>query len=142
MVDEQLFFLLSDLIRAQKKEMHRASQVNATKASTRLEIYKRICIAKDLLHSNYMEKPNLVGISSTACMSVPQLIKHFKAAFQTTPHQYLTRIRLANAARLLKHTSSPVHDISSMCGFENVSAFCRAFKSEHGMQPTNFRKAN
>ena len=142
MVDEQLFFLLSDLIRTQKKEMHRVNQVNAIKASTRLEIYKRICIVKDLLHSNYMENLNLMNISSTACISVPQLIRHFKAAFQTTPHQYLTRIRLTNAARLLKHTSSPVLDISTMCGFENVSAFCRAFKLEHGVQPRNYRKAN
>ncbi|HMG89870.1 MAG TPA: helix-turn-helix transcriptional regulator, partial [Chryseolinea sp.] len=62
------------------------------------------------------------------------------AAFHATPHQYLTRIRLAHAARLLKHTTIPVYEITWMCGFENVSSFCRAFKSEHGVQPNSFRK--
>jgi AraC-like DNA-binding protein len=141
-VDEHLTFLLHDLIRSHKREAHRAGQINAIKPSTRLEIYKRICVAKDLLHSNYMDKPNLSEISSTACISIPQLIRQFKAVFQTTPHQYLTRIRLAHAARLLKHTATPVQEITWMCGFENVSAFCRAFKSQYGVQPISFRKMN
>ncbi|MDP4265427.1 MAG: AraC family transcriptional regulator [Bacteroidota bacterium] len=139
-VDEHLFFLLHDLIRFHKREAHRAGQVSAIKPGTRMEIYKRICIAKDLLHSNYMNKPDLSGISMAACLSVPQLIRQFKAVFQITPHQYLTRIRLANAARLLKETSASVHEITWMCGFENASAFSRAFKSEHGVQPVHFRK--
>jgi AraC family transcriptional regulator len=140
MVDEQLVFLLTDLIRLHKLETHRASQISAIKPGTRLEIYKRICIAKDLLHSNYMKQPNLVEISMAACISIPQLIRQFKAVFKTTPHQYLTRIRLDHASRLLKNTSIPVHDITWMCGFENVSAFCRAFKSQHGVQPVSFRR--
>jgi len=140
MVNEHLLFLLNDLIRFHKIEMYRTDKINAVKPSTRVEIYKRICIVKDFLHSNYMEKPSLSDVSSTACLSVPQLIRQFKTVFKVTPHQYLTRIRLANAARLLKHTSTPVREITWMCGFENVSAFCRAFKSEHGVQPTSFRK--
>ena len=139
-VDEYLFFLLNDLIRSHKKETYRAGQVSAIKPGTRLEIYKRICIARDLLHSNFMDKPTLSEISTTACISVPQLIRQFKAVFNITPHQYLNNIRLANAARLLKQTSASVHEITWMCGFENVSAFCRAFKSEHGVQPMSFRK--
>lgn len=139
-VDEHLMFLLNDLIRSHKTEVYRAGQISAVKPSTRSEIYKRICIAKDLLHSNYMDKPNLSEISIIACMSIPQLIRQFKAVFQTTPHQYLTRIRLTNAAKLLKHTTTPVHEITWMCGFENVSAFCRAFKSEYGVQPISFRE--
>ena len=140
LVSEQLVFLLYDLIRFHKIETSRADGINAVKPSTRLEIYKRICIVKDFLHSYYMEKPNLSDVSSTACLSVPQLIRQFKTVFKVTPHQYLIRIRLANAARLLKHTSTPVREITWMCGFENVSAFCRAFKSAYGVQPVSFRK--
>lgn len=140
MMSEHLFFLLNDLIRFHKIEMYRVEGVDAVKSSTRMELYKRICIVKDYLHSNYMEKPSLSDVSSAACLSVPQLIRQFKTVFQVTPHQYLTRIRLTNAARLLKHTSTPVNEITWMCGFENVSAFCRAFKSKYGVQPISFRK--
>jgi len=73
MVDERLVFLLHHLIRAHKNEVERAGRVSAIKAATRNEIYKRLCIAKDLLHSNFMDKPDLAVISNTACMSVPQV---------------------------------------------------------------------
>jgi AraC family transcriptional regulator len=139
MVDERLVFLLQHLIQTHKKEVDRAGRVSAVKAATRAEIYKRLCFAKDLLHSSFMDRPDLSVISNTACLSAPQLIRQFKAVFQSTPHQYLTRIRLAHAARLLRHTSAPVHEITWKCGFENTSAFCRAFKTEYGVAPLQFR---
>jgi AraC family transcriptional regulator len=140
MVDEHLVFLLRHLIQTQKLEAKRAGKVNALKAGTRAEIYKRLCIAKDVLHSSFMDNPDLNVISSTACLSVSQLLIQFKAVFQTTPYQYLSRLKLEHAAQLLKLTDKPVHEITWLCGFENVSAFCRAFKSAHGVQPLNFRK--
>ncbi|AOM76376.1 helix-turn-helix domain-containing protein [Pedobacter steynii] len=140
MMDEHLVFLLFQLIRTYKSESQRAGQVSALKSSTRAEIYRRLCMAKDILHSTYMESPDLNTISSLSCLSVPQLVRQFKAVFQVTPHQYLIRIRLKHAADLLKFTNKPIHEITWRCGFENVSAFSRAFKSGHGIQPLNFRK--
>jgi AraC-like DNA-binding protein len=139
MVDERLVFLLHRLIRLHKKELDQARRVNAIRPATKKEIYKRLCIAKDLLQSSFMDKPDLAVLSSTACLSTPQLIRQFKAVFHTTPHQYLTRIRLAHAARLLQETAVPVHEITWKCGFENTSAFCRAFKAEYGVPPLSFR---
>lgn len=139
-VDEHLVFLLHSLISAHRSEAGRAKGVNALKAGTRMEIYKRLCIARDILHSSYMDNPGLELLSNLACLSVPQLVRQFKAVFHTTPHQYLIRIRLKRAAELLKQTGKPVHEIAWLCGFENTSAFCRAFKSEFGMQPQGFRK--
>jgi transcriptional regulator GlxA family with amidase domain len=87
-----------------------------------------------------MDKVDLSAISNLACLSVPQLVRQFKFVFHATPHQYLVRIRLKRAAELLKLTNKPVHEITWKCGFENFSAFCRAFKSEYGVQPGHFRK--
>jgi AraC-like DNA-binding protein len=140
-VDEHLVFLLHHLIRTHKTEAARAGRVYAVKPSTRVEIYKRLCIAKDLMHSSYMENPDLDAIGSAACLSTPQLVRHFKAVFQRTPHQYLVQIRLNHAAQLLRHTSLPVHEITWKCGFEDTSAFCRAFRTEYGVTPTFFRMA-
>jgi len=140
-VDERLVFLLHHLIRTHKKEAERTGLVSAVKAATRNEIYKRLCIAKDLLHSNFMEQPDLASISHAACMSVPQLVRQFKAVFRTTPHQYLNRLRLAHAASLLQQSSTPVHEITWMCGFQNTSAFCRAFKAAYGLPPLDFKIA-
>ena len=140
LMDERLVFLLRHLIQTHKSEAKHAGKVNALKASTQKEVYKRLCIAKDVLHSSYIDNPNLNTISSIACLSVSQLVIQFKAAFQVTPHQYLTQLKLDRAAELLRLTNKPVHEITWLCGFENVSAFCRAFKSAHGVQPLSFRK--
>lgn len=140
MMDEYLVFLLHQLIRMHKSESKRVELVSALKSNTRTEIYKRLCTAKDILHSTYMERSDLNTISSLSCLSVPQLVRQFKAVFHVTPHQYLIRIRLKHAADLLTFTKKPIHEITWMCGFEDVSAFCRAFKSGYGVQPMNFRR--
>lgn len=137
--DEHLVFLLHHLIATHKKEAGRARRISAVKPATQKEIYKRLCIAKDLLHATYMEKPDLAGISSMACLSAPQLVRQFKAVFRTTPHQYLTRIRLRHAAGFLRQSSMPVHEITWRCGFEDTSAFCRVFKTVYGVSPLQFR---
>jgi AraC-like DNA-binding protein len=138
-MDGHLIDILNQLIQKHKSELYRTKTVNALRPNTRTEIYKRLCIAKDLLHSSYMDSPDLKTIGSIACLSVPQLVRQFKSVFHTTPHQYLTRIRLDRAADLLKYSNKPVHEITWMCGFENVSAFCRAFKTQHAVKPLEFR---
>lgn len=139
-VEEYLIFLLQHLIQVHKTGVKHCLHIDALKASTRIEIYRRLCIAKDLLHSSYMYNQDLEEISRSACLSVPQLVRHFRSVFQATPHQYLIRIRLRQAAALLKSSDMPVHEITWRCGFENISAFCRAFKSAFGVQPLQFRK--
>jgi AraC family transcriptional regulator len=139
-VDEHLIFLLRHLLKTHHAELFRAKRVNAVKATTKKEIYKRLCTAKDILHSSYMNTLDLNFISEAACLSVPQLVRQFKSVFHTTPHQYLSEIRLKHAAELLKLTDKPVSEIAWSCGFENVSAFCRVFKLAYGIQPTGLRK--
>jgi len=139
--DEYLVFILHHLIRTQVSGINYANNIKAVKPGTRIELYKRLCVAKDMLESSYMDQPDLNAISSMSCLSIPQLIRQFKSVFHTTPHQYLIRIRLKRAMELLSHTNKPVHEITWRCGFENMSAFCRAFKSEYGVQPTLYRKS-
>jgi len=138
--DEHLVLILRGLISSQLLGPDKTSSVNAVKRSTKMEIYKRLCIAKDFLESYYAEQPSLEAISGTSCMSVPQLIRQLKLVFNYTPHQYLMRTRLKRAAELLNHTRLPIHEITWKCGFENLSAFCRAFKSAYGCPPARFRE--
>ena len=141
MVDEYLVFILHYLIKTHVSGLDQASNINAVKQSTRIELYKRLCVAKDFLESSYMDQVSLDTICSLSCLSIPQLIRQFKAVFHITPHQYLIRTRLTRAADLLRHTNNPIHEITWSCGFENVSAFCRAFKSIYGVQPAQYRKS-
>jgi AraC family transcriptional regulator len=140
--DEQLVFLLHHLLSIHRSEVLRSQRVDALKRATRMEIYKRLCIAKDLLHSAFMNNVELSTLSHTACLSIPQLVRQFKMVYQTTPYQYLMRIRLDHSTSLLKKSRQPVNEIALACGFENTSAFCRAFKSAYGVTPLAFRASD
>jgi len=138
-IDEHLIPLLHEVLHTHRAATRRVNQIMSVKPATRREVYKRLCVAKDFMHAGFMNDVDLAALGQAACLSVPQLVRQFKAAFRTTPHQYLTQIRLNHAAALLKHSEAPVQEIATACGFENTSAFCRLFKSAHGSQPLAYR---
>ena len=138
-VDEYLVFLLRHLLQTHRADWARMTKVNAQKPATRLEIFKRLCIARDLLHSAWHQPLDLQTIGKTSCLSVPQLIRQFNTVFHTTPHRYLVRLRLQRAAHLLHTTKLSIQEITIHCGFEDASAFCRAFKSANGLPPEAYR---
>src|SRR5262249_19184336 len=107
---------------------------------TRSEVYRRVCVARDFIYSYYNTPIMLEDIARAASLSVPQLVRQFKAVFGQTPHAYLLKVRLSKARDLLKSTDDPVGHISLQCGFEDASAFSRAFKSEFGAQPGVLRR--
>jgi AraC family transcriptional regulator len=139
-IDEQLIFVLRHLLTIHRSEVSRSQNVEAVKALTRKEIYRRLCVARDVLHSSYMNDLDLSTISREASLSVPQLVRQFKATFNATPHHYLRTIRLERAAVQLKTTREPVQNIALNNGFENFSAFCRAFRKEFGLTPLMLRR--
>jgi AraC family transcriptional regulator len=139
-ISEHLLYLLRQLLQVHNMEAHQAMRVSAVKQSTKTEVYKRLCSAKDVLHSSFMNKLDLDTISAAACLSMPQLIRQFKLVFHCTPHQYLMKLRLQHAADRLTKDKELVSEITLQSGFENTSAFCRAFKTAYGVSPEAFRK--
>jgi AraC family transcriptional regulator len=137
--DEELVFLLQYLLRVFRRDRQLSRQVDAAKPSTQKEIYKRLCIAKDVLHTYYKEPLDLSQLSAHACLSTPQLIRQFKSVFGRTPYQYLIDIRLHHAAYLLVQTAEDIRDITWDSGFNDPSAFCRAFRTRYGTSPGQFR---
>lgn len=63
----------------------------------------------------------------------------FKAAFGMSIWQYVTRLRVAHAGRLLGSTDWNVDRIAYDSGFQTVSSFYRAFGRETGSTPTRHR---
>src|SRR5690349_6482285 len=104
------------------------------------EIFKRLCIAKDYLHSFYANPIDLESLSNVSCMSIPQLVRNFKAMYNMPPHKYLACLRIERAADFLKNTDWFVNDIASKCGFEDASAFSRAFRLKFGVEPSVYRR--
>lgn len=69
---------------------------------------------------------------------------HFLRTFQVltgvTPHQYLLRVRLRNAAVRLASDSQGILDIALDCGFGDLSTFNHAFRAEFQVSPRQYRQ--
>ncbi len=56
--------------------------------------------------------------------------------------EFVTRIRINLARRLLASTVRPVEAIASDVGFSSRSHFSRVFRDQYGMDPSTFRRRN
>lgn len=77
-------------------------------------------------------------LAELAGMSLAQLERHFRHVFQLTPQQYLIKLRIEMAMRLLRDAGS-IAGIGQRCGFSDQSAFARQFKATVGMTPSEYR---
>lgn len=75
-----------------------------------------------------------VGLSRSA------LAERFTDLLNVPPMQYLTRTRMALAARELRESGDPVVHIAERVGYDSEAAFNRAFKKEFGVPPASWRR--
>lgn len=79
-------------------------------------------------------------LSQAAHLSPYHFLRTFTHVTGVTPHQYVLRARLRNAALRLVRESGSVLDIALDCGFADVSNFTRAFRTEFGVSPREYRR--
>lgn len=57
-------------------------------------------------------------------------------------NHFVRRIRMNNAAELLKGTSIPISDIANQVGYDNSHYFATCFRKEMGFRPSDLRKVS
>lgn len=82
----------------------------------------------------------LQELANEAQLSPYHFLRTFEQVTGVTPHQYIRRMRLRASATHLLSESSSVLEIALNCGFGDLSAFNRAFRSEFGLSPRQFRR--
>jgi AraC family transcriptional regulator len=78
-------------------------------------------------------------LAKEAGLSPYHFLRTFERLTGLTPHQYVRRARLREAATRLLTESRKVLDVALDCGFGDVSNFNRAFRAEFGVSPRVFR---
>lgn len=92
------------------------------------------------IESSSHEPIDLDAAAAQAGLSSFHFLRVFSRVFGLTPHQYLIRLRLGHAARLLADDTMPVTDLAYHVGFGDLSNFVRSFGQAAGMSPTQFRR--
>lgn len=68
------------------------------------------------------------------------LAERFQHLVGSSPMQYLTQWRMLLAANLLTQSSAPLSRIAEDVGYQNDTAFSRAFRREYGAPPAAWRR--
>ena len=96
--------------------------------------------AIDYMQANLEESIDLVAIASATGLSPSHFARRFRTTMGMAPHQYLMRLRIERARRLLSDTDSSVVEIAVACGFANQEHLTRLFKRRHGVAPAAYRR--
>ncbi len=83
---------------------------------------------------------SLECLAQEAGLSPYHFLRVFERLTGLTPHQYLLRTRLREAAIRLLEEPVKILDIAFDCGFGDVSNFNRAFRAEFGISPRAYRQ--
>jgi AraC-like DNA-binding protein len=138
-LEDQLYLLAVGLVGIHHQVRREIDRFPGGRHATREELYRRLHRGRDYLVSCYDQPVTVSEAARAACLSPFHFHRMFKAAFGTTPGQFLQERRLAIARRLLATTDQPVTTICLSVGFESLGTFSWLFRKRFGLSPRQFR---
>ena len=104
------------------------------------ETFRRLCRARDLIAACYSSPVPLDRAAREACLSPFHFQRLFARVFGETPHDFLTRLRMDAAQRLLVAGDLPVTEVCLEIGYASMGTFSSRFAARTGQSPSQFRR--
>lgn len=117
-----------------------AKGINEDHRKTAQRHRESIAMAIEYLEEHFAERITLDSLCKYTFMSSSHFSYAFRQVTGCTPIEYLTRLRLRHARKMLTETDRPISIIAADTGFQNSSSLDRAFKKEVGITPLQYRK--
>lgn len=87
---------------------------------------------------HFSEPLTLEDIAAEFFVSKSYLNRHFKSYTNSTVYAYIMALRLTHARRMLRE-GIPAVEAGRECGFSDYSTFYKAFKTQTGLSPQQFK---
>jgi len=94
-----------------------------------------VCYARE----NFTAPVGVEEMSAAAGLSRYYFTRLFQRHMRISPGDFLFRLRMEKAMRLLQSSAESLPEIAAAAGFQSASYFCRAFRKNYGMTPGTFR---
>lgn len=104
------------------------------------EYTKRINVVVDYINDHLHEKMQLDLLSDIAGISPFHFHRIAKAVLGQNLGEYITRLRVERAAKMLRYSQKAVADIAVEVGFNEPASLSRRFKKHYGLTPKAFRE--
>lgn len=95
--------------------------------------------AKEFMKKEYTNPLGIKAVADFLNISHSHLSRIFFAETGTHPIDFLTKIRLEEAIKLMNTTSMKMEELSTVCGFSCGNYFNKVFKKHMNMTPSQFR---
>ena len=100
---------------------------------------RRLLRARDVAHEAFTTPLFVEDLALVAGLSRAHFLRSFAAAFGATPHEYLIRLRMEHAKRVLARGAS-VTEACFDTGFSSLGSFSRTFSARFGVSPRAWQK--
>ncbi|WP_037891189.1 helix-turn-helix domain-containing protein [Streptomyces viridochromogenes] len=132
---------LAVMTAAQLARRHSVQQRIEERAGSQVGLSDRqFAAVRELIDARLSEPLSLEDLASAAGLGVSQFARRFKARVGCPPHRYLVRLRVEQAARLLRAGSMPIAQVAAMCGFSHQEHLTRVIRSHLGTTPAALRR--
>jgi AraC-like DNA-binding protein len=92
------------------------------------------------LEQHYAEPLTIADLARVARMSETSLFRQFRQILDRSPIDYLIRLRIHNAAQLLRRERLRVKEASEAVGFADSNYFTRQFRQVMGVSPREYQR--
>lgn len=96
--------------------------------------------ARNYIHDNFKQKLPLQLVSSYVFLNPQYFSRIFKKEVGVSFIDYVNKLKIDYACKLLETTNYPAYRISSECGFTDPSYFNRVFVQQMKMTPKAYRR--
>ena len=141
-LEDRILSLGETLIRIGSDARREIARVPAARASTRIELFRRLRRAVDLIEGSLDQPLSLDEVARAACLSPYHFHRLFTETHGETPHHFARRRRLERARERLERSEDSVTDICLDCGFESVTSFSTLFRRRFGLPPARYRRVH
>lgn len=135
MIKAKLLCLITVLLR--NLNIQTINEVEVIAKRNQIERLEKIL---NYINENYDKEINLALAAQKFYMNTSYFSDYFKKNIGVNFTDYLARVRINKAARLLNETGISSTEIAFSCGFNNVTSFYNTFKKIKGMSPGDFKK--
>ena len=99
---------------------------------------EKLLNARNIILADISEPPSISFLATQVGMSETKLKQLFKQTFGDSIYNYFQKIRMEEAAFLLKQSAYSVSEVGFQLGFSNLSHFSRLFQRHYGVTPKKY----
>jgi AraC-like DNA-binding protein len=105
------------------------------------ELFRRLCRSRDWLAVRIDEPVRLADAAREACLSPFHYHRLFAHTFGETSHEFITKLRIDRAKRLLARDRLQVTEVCLAVGYESLGSFSTLFRTMVGYSPAAYQRA-